>query len=164
MLGAMLKIRGSVCIDAPHERVRRALSRLEDIHLWVESIQHSHCPGQSRGVGALRICELKQATIRETIVVWDEGRSFQYRGEGAPMLKHATNSWSVEPHGSQTLVTTEAEVALKGGVFGVLLQPLMRLAFAQLGARSMASLKYFVEHGQPYRGPSRELGTAPAGC
>jgi hypothetical protein len=97
-------------------------------------------------------------------VAWDEGRSFQYRGEGAPMLKHATNVWTVEQHGDQTLVISEAEVVLKGGLLGVLLHPLMRLAFTRLGARSMASLKYYVEHGQPFSGPSRELAPAPAVC
>jgi hypothetical protein len=112
----------------------------------------------------MRICELSQATIRETIVEWDEGRSFKYRGEGAPMMHHATNLWSLEPQGNRTLVTSSAEVVLKGGVFGRLLEPLMKSMFRRLGARSLASLKYFVEQGHPYRGRSRDLAPAPALC
>jgi carbon monoxide dehydrogenase subunit G len=154
----------SVCIDAPVGAVWAVLSDLDAIHVWVDSIRHSRCLGQDRGVGAVRLCELQQGTIRETILEWDEGRSFMYRGEGAPMMKHATNQWTVEPHGTQTLVTTTAEVVLKGGIFGVLLQPLVKMMASRMGARSLASLKYLVEHGHPYRGNLRGLASAPVGC
>jgi carbon monoxide dehydrogenase subunit G len=160
----MLKMTGSVCIDAPVGAVWAVLSDLESIHLWVHSIQRSHCPAQRRGVGALRVCELKQATIQETIVEWHEGRSFKYRGEGAPLMKLATNRWSVEAHGNQTLVKSEAEVVLKGGVFGHLLEPLVRAMAGRLGAQSLAALKYLVEHGQPFPGKPRKLSPAPALC
>lgn len=160
----MLKLTGSGCIEAPVSAVWACLSELESIHLWVDAIQRSHCPAQSRGVGAVRVCELKQATIRETILEWDEGRSFQYRGEGAPMLKSATNRWTVEARGNQTLVTSSAEVVLKGGLFGRMLEPLLKLVFDRMGARSLATLKYFVEHGQPYTGNAHDLPPAMAIC
>jgi carbon monoxide dehydrogenase subunit G len=159
----MLKVQGAVCIDAPIEKVWAVLSHLESIQLWVPAIRHASCPGQSRGVGALRVCELKQATIHETIVAWEEGRSFTYRGEGAPMMKSALNTWTVTAHGGQTLVTSLAEVELKGGVFGRLLTPLVTLMSSRLGARSMASLKYLVEHGHPYDG-GQPLLAGPASC
>jgi len=160
----MLKLSGSVCIDAPAAAVWSVLSNLESVHLWIDSIERSHCPAQSRGVGAARVCELKQATIIETIVEWDEGRSFRYEGKGAPMMKRATNLWTVIPQGDQTLVTSEAEVEIKGGVFGRLLEPVMRAVFSRMGPRSLASLKYFVEQGHAYAGPSSELPFAPVGC
>jgi hypothetical protein len=160
----MLKMTSSVCIDAPVSAVWALLSQLESIHLWVASIRRSHCPEQSRGVGAVRLCELKQGTIRETIIEWTEGQSFKYRGEGAPMMQSATNLWTVEARGSQTLVTSSAEVVVKGGLFGRLLEPLMKPMIRRLGARSLASLKYYVEHGQPYAGPARGLPAAPALC
>lgn len=151
----MLKIKATVCIDAPVEQVWGVLSHLESIQLWVRAIRHASCPGQRRGVGALRVCELQQATIRETVVEWDEGRSFSYRGESAPMMKTARNTWSVTAHGGQTLVTSLAEIELKGGVLGLLLAPLVKRMSARLGAQSMASLKYLVEHGHPYEGSQR---------
>jgi carbon monoxide dehydrogenase subunit G len=159
----MIKMTGSVCIDAPASAVWAVLSDLDAIDVWVESIRRSHCPAQDRGVGAVRLCELKQGTIRETIVEWEEGRSFTYRGEGAPMMKRAINRWSVEPRGEQTLVTSAVEVELSGGIFGLLLQPLVKLMANRLGTRSLASLKYLVEHGHPYRGKAR-LTVAPAIC
>jgi uncharacterized protein YndB with AHSA1/START domain len=97
----MLKMTDSACIDAPVAAVWAVLSDLESIHLWVDSIRRAHCPAQRRGVGAMRVCELKQATSRETILEWEEGHSFKYRGEGAPMLESATNRWSVEARGDQ---------------------------------------------------------------
>jgi hypothetical protein len=160
----MLTMTRSVCIDAPVGAVWAVLSDLDAIHIWVDSIRHSHCPGPDRDVGAVRVCELQQGTIRETIIEWHEGQSFKYRGEGAPMMKHATNHWSVQAHGSQTLVTTTAEVVLKGGFFGVLLQTLVKMMASRMGARSLASLKYLVEHGEPYRGNPRRLAPAPAAC
>jgi carbon monoxide dehydrogenase subunit G len=159
----MFTMTRSVCIDAPTSAVWAVLSDLDAIHVWVDSIRHSHCPAGDRGVGAVRLCELKQGTIRETIVEWDEGRSFKYRGEGAPMMKRATNRWCVEPRGAQTLVTSTAEVVLKGGVLGLLLEPLVMRMADRMGARSLASLKYLVEHGQPYAGKA-QLAAAPVTC
>lgn len=122
----MLKLSSSVCIEAPVEEVWALLSDLAAIHLWVEAITRSYCPAQSRGVGARRICELKQMKIEETILDWQEGRSFTYEGIGAPMLKRVRNTWSVAPQGSQTLVTSVAEAELKGGVLGRMIQPILR--------------------------------------
>ena len=158
-----MKLNDSVCINAPVEKVWAVLSQLESIPLWVPAIRHAYCPKESRGVGAERVCELKQATIRETIVAWDEGRSFTYRGEGAPMMKRAQNTWRVDAHGGQTLVTSSAEVELKGGVFGQLFEPLVRRMSMRLGAQSLASLKFLVENGKPYDGSAR-LSRAPATC
>src|SRR5262245_46916609 len=121
-----MKLTATVCIDASVDKVWAVLSDLEAIHLWVAAIRRSYCPHQRRGIGALRICELERATIRETIVEWNEGRSFTYRGSGAPMMKSAQNTWSLTAQGEQTLVTTTAEVQLKGGPFGQLLTPLVK--------------------------------------
>lgn len=160
----MLNLTVSGCINAPVERVWAVLSDLAAIQHWVGAIQHSYCPGRAQGVGAVRVCELKQARIEETIIEWDEGRAFKYRGVGAPLLASATNLWRVEAHGTQTLVTSVAEATLKGGLFGRALEVLARPMFRRMGARSLASLKYYVEHGEPFRGPSRDLVPAPSAC
>jgi len=160
----MLKLIASACIDAPVEHVWAVLSDLTTIQHWVGAIQHAYCPGQQRGVGAVRICELSQARIEETIVEWNEGRSFKYRGVGAPMLASATNLWSVEAHGAQTLVTSVAEATIKGTVLGQALELIAKPMFARLGGQSLASLKYYVEHGEPFPGRARDLAPAPGAC
>jgi hypothetical protein len=91
----MLNLKVSACLDAPVERVWAVLSDLAAIQEWVGAIQHVYCPAQARGVGALRICELKPARIEET------------------MLASATNRWMVAAHGDQTLVTSVAESTIK---------------------------------------------------
>jgi hypothetical protein len=153
----MLSLTASACIDADVSTVWNALAQLEAISLWVPAIRHAHCPGARSGVGAQRICELKGATVRETILEWDEGRAFTYRGEGAPLMKWATNRWSVEAHGAQTLVTSTAQLELKGGLWGRALEPLARWVAEAAGRRSLAALKFWIEHGHPYPGPLNEL-------
>jgi carbon monoxide dehydrogenase subunit G len=150
----MLRLSASVCIDAPASKVWDVLSDLESIHLWAPPIRRSHCIGsQTRGRGAVRVCELQgNVSVRETIVSWTEGESFAYLGEGAPPMKRALNLWKVEARGLQSLVTSVAEVELKGGMFGRLLEPALAPLARRMGASSLASFKYLVETGRPYLG------------
>ncbi|MFO0597786.1 MAG: SRPBCC family protein [Myxococcaceae bacterium] len=159
----MIRLTATTCIDASPARVWAVLATLEDISLWVPAIKHAHCPHARRGEGALRICELERFTVHETITAWDEGRSFTYEGVGAPMMKRARNTWSIEAHGTMTLVTSVAEVELKGGLFGRVLQPLVASVAQRAGARSLASLKHLVEHGKAFAGPG-QLAPAPINC
>lgn len=80
----MIKVSASVCIDAPVERVWTPLAELESIHWWAMGIVRSHCVGtQARGVGAVRVCELKgDVRVTETMVASTEGRSLGYFGDG----------------------------------------------------------------------------------
>jgi hypothetical protein len=41
---------------------------------------------------------------------------------------------------------------------------LVKMMANRMGARSLASLKYLVEQGHPYRGNARGLAPAPIGC
>jgi hypothetical protein len=163
----MLRLSATVCIDAPAAVVWDRLARLEDIQLWSEAIRRASCDGPlSRGLGAERTCELKgNLVIRERWVTWDEGRSFKYEGSGLPLVKRATNVWSVHPEGAnQSLFKTEAEVELKGGLFGRLLEPIMALAFRRMGSNSLAAFKYLVETGRPFAGKHSDLPRAAAAC
>jgi carbon monoxide dehydrogenase subunit G len=162
----MLRISHSVCIDAPKEVVWATLSHLEGIQDWVEQIQHSYCVGdQSRGVDAVRMCELgRNITVRETVVAWDEGSAYTYVGEGVPMVSRAENRWSVQEVGSRTLVTSNASVELKGGMAGRLLEPVVKAMSDRSAQRSLAALKYLVEHGAPSPEPVTKLLPIPANC
>jgi carbon monoxide dehydrogenase subunit G len=147
----MINVSGSVCIDAPTEHVWAALARLEDIQLWSEAVQDARCDGPiSRGVGAERTCDLRGGiTITERWLEWDEGRSFTYEGSGVPLVARARNEWTVRADGERTLLTSRAQVLLKGGALGKLLEPLVRRQINRIGPRTLAAFKYLVEHGQP---------------
>lgn len=113
----------------------------------------------------MRVCELKQARVEETIVEWDESRSGKYRGVGAAMMASATNLWTVEAHGEQTLVTTTAEATMKGGPIGVVLE-LLSQAPIRTARSSVAGLPQILRrarqpvpwaHARPRAGARRLL-------
>jgi carbon monoxide dehydrogenase subunit G len=162
----MIKISGSVCIDAPVSSVWTVLSELESIHVWADPIERSYCVGEhTRGVDAVRVCQLRgNVTVKETIVAWEEGKSFGYVAEGVPLMKRATNFWRVEERGAQTLVTASSELELKGGVFGRLLEPVLVPIVKRMVPNSLPGLKYLVENGKPYTGSTRKLLPVAASC
>lgn len=162
----MVKLFASVCIEAPAATVWTRLAQLEDIQLWSDAVLHARCEGaRSRGVGAERTCELLgNRTIRERWVAWDEGRSFQYEGFGLPLVQRAVNRWSVLPQGEKALLTSEAEVEFKGGLFGRVLALALAPVMRRMAPRALAGFKYLVEHGQPYEGDAAKLPRAPASC
>jgi len=162
----MIKLFASACIAAPAHVVWKHLTKLEDIQLWSETVIHASCPQErAQGVGAERTCQLVgNRMIQERWVAWDEGHSFQYEGFGIPLMSRATNRWSVIPYGAQSLLITEAELELKGGVLGRLLEPILAPVMQRMAPNALAGFKYLVEHGHPYDGKFSELPRVSAMC
>jgi hypothetical protein len=142
------------------------LARLEDIRLWSEAIVDASCAeGRDHGVGAERTCRLRGGiVIHERWVAWDNGRSFTYDGVGVPLLARARNTWSVHAEGERTLLVSEAQVVLKGGPVGRLLEPLLSRQIKRVGRKSVAAFKYLVETGQAASVPHARLAAAPTAC
>ena len=162
----MIALRSSVCIEAPAAQVWDRLARLEDISLWSEAILDARCvEGLDHGIGAERACRLAGGiTVRERWLAWEEGRSFTYEGVGVPLVARARNTWTVQPEGGRTLLTSEAEVILKGGRLGRLLEPVVAPQVRRMGPRSLAAFKYLVEHNEPPRVRHAKLAPAPTVC
>jgi hypothetical protein len=162
----MLKLVASVCIEAPAATVWAHLAKLEDIQLWSEAVLQARCEGTlSQGIGAERTCELVgHRTITERWLAWDEGCSFTYEGFGIPLMKRAMNRWVVLPQGDKTLLTSEAELEIKGGMLGRMLEPILGPVLRSMAPHALAGFKYLVEHGYPYNGKASELPRAPAAC
>jgi hypothetical protein len=162
----MIALRSSVCIEAPAVQVWDRLARLEDIRLWSEPILDAHCAeGLDHGIGAERTCRLAGGmTVRERWLAWEEGRSFTYEGVGVPLVARARNTWTVQPEGARTLLTSDAEVILKGGRLGRLLEPVVALQVRRMGTRTLAAFKYLVEHDEPPRVRHAKLAPAPTVC
>jgi hypothetical protein len=162
----MIRLAGSVCIEAPAGEVWARLARLEDIQLWSEAVVAARCGGEiSGGVGAERTCDLRGGvTIKERWLAWEEGRAFTYEGVGIPLVERARNEWTVHAEGERTLLTSRAEVVLRGGFLGRLLEPIVAYQFSRIGPRTLAAFKYLVEHGGPPPGKHSKLPAIPVAC
>lgn len=162
----MIRMKGSVCIESSASVVWSALADLEKVPLWVEPIREAHCEGDTRrGTGAIRVCKLKgNMTIKEKWVAWDEGKSFTYVAYGMPLIKSAKNTWTVKPENGKTLLTTDAEIEFKWGIFGKLLELALGSGMRRMGPPTLAAFKYWVENGRPYEGKHSSLPVAPAAC
>src|SRR4051812_6776360 len=85
-------------------------------------------PARLRRVWALNVPVNWLAIAPFTSAGWRGMRaflSFQYEGFGIPLMRRATNRWSVVPHAEQSLLISEAELEIKGGIFGRLLEPIL---------------------------------------
>jgi polyketide cyclase/dehydrase/lipid transport protein len=142
------------------------LARLEEIRLWSDAMLDARCDGLlAQGVGAERTCDLRGGvTIRERWLAWDEGHSFTYEGVGIPLVDRARNTWIVEPEGDQSLLISQAEVVLKGGLLGRLFEPLVAFQLNRVGPRTLAAFKYLVEHGEPPRVRHAKLPRVATSC
>jgi hypothetical protein len=162
----VIQVSFSICIDAPVALVWEHMARLEEIALWSDTVRAARLVGPlPRGVGAERVCEVAgNLTVHERWLEWDEGRSFTYEAIGAPLIKRATNRWSVRPEGKRSLLTSDAQVELKGGPWSRPLEPVAAIWIRRVGPQALAGFKYLVEHGHPYQGRPANLPPAPAGC
>ncbi len=162
----MIRLVGSVCVEASVETVWKTLSDIENVPLWVEPIVEAYCSSDTkRGVGTERTCKLRgNITIKEKWIHWEEGISFAYIGYGIPLMKMAKNTWTIKKENNKTLVTSEAEIEFKGGVFGKLLEFVMGPSMRRLGRPTLAAFKYLVENGHPFEGKHSSLPIAPASC
>lgn len=162
----MIKLHNSVCIEASAKKVWQTLCQLEDVQLWADAVLAARCEGDvKQGVGAERSCDLKgNITIKETWLTWQEGKSFSYEAKGVPMMRRATNHWSVQPEGEKTLLTSYAELELKGGIFGRLLEPIMAPQMRRMSPHALAAFKYLVEKGEAPSEKHAELLPIPSTC
>lgn len=165
----MIQMRTTACIEAPASKVWGHLASLEEIPRWSSPVLSATCPdGRNSGVGAARICVLKgNLQIKEWWTEWnDEERYFKYEAEGIPLVKRATNRWSVQLHSpTQSLLISEADIEFRGGVVArLLLEPLMIRRMNVMGRQSLAALKYLIETGREYQGHYAGLQTPMPAC
>jgi hypothetical protein len=83
---------------------------------------------------------------------------------GIPLVAHAENEWTLSPAPDQTLLVTQAEVVLRGGLLGRLLEPIVRRQIKRVAPRTLAAFKYLVERGEAPRVKHAALPRVPATC
>jgi uncharacterized protein YndB with AHSA1/START domain len=164
-ISAVFDVTATVCIDAPAAAVWDCLARIEDIPLWSRGIISARTvAGRERGVGAERVCRLVGGiTLTERWLAWNDGVSFTYEGHGLPGVRVASNTWTVEPHDTQTILRSEAHVQLKGGLLARLLGPIARRQSRRMGRQALGAFKYLVETGRAPDDLSVQL-PAPTAC
>lgn len=162
----MIRLTNVACIEASRDKVWAVLADLENVNLWVETIKSARCDENANsGTGALRTCQLTGGLeIKERWTAWEEGSSYEYEASDLPFIRSAINRWTLEQQGAKTLVTSDAEIRLKGGIFAKLIEPIMGPMMKAMGPRTLAALAYFVENGEPYRGKYRTLPQLPTSC
>ncbi len=71
-----MKLKGTVCIEAPVEKVWEVLADVANVQDWVGVINRSYCEGeQTQGIGTVRVCHLTTGTtIKEEWIAWEEGQ------------------------------------------------------------------------------------------
>ena len=148
----MPSIEQQITIDAPSDRVWDALGDFGGIDRWSPSINHSSAgDGPQRGVGAERACEVKGIfpNVVERTTQWGEGHGYSFEIEGAPMLKQATSTWSLEAEGDRTTVTARVDYRTSMGPIGALMgATIMKRMMSRILADSLAGLKHHVETGE----------------
>ncbi len=83
---------------------------------------------------------------------------------GIPLVAHAKNEWTVRPERDQTLLVSQAEVVLKGGLLGRLVEPIVRRQIKRIASRTLAAFKHLVEHGEAARVRHATLPRVPTAC
>jgi len=157
------KITREVHINAPKEKVWEILTDFGNVSLYSPGVLKSYLTSdQQRGVGTTRHCDLatlgliKNATLEERIIAWDEGESLEieiYGGTKTPPFKKAVGAYSLREDNGGTLVSFTVEYSLKFGPVGYLMDKLM---FATQSGKAftstLASLKHYAEADQPVEG------------
>ena len=121
----------SADLDAPPSRVWAVLSDFGAISAWAPNVDHSCLMSdQTEGLGTVRRVQAGRVTVTERVTCWETPSELSYAIEGLPLVKSASNTWTVEPRGAGTLVSLTTRVDAGP-------RPPQRL-FARVFARGMA--------------------------
>jgi hypothetical protein len=139
----MSRTSSSAFVPAGAEVVWATLSRFGEISQWGTGVDESSLlTAASDGVGATRRVQVGRNALRETITVWEPPRSLGYTILGLPpVVRSASNTWTLEPVGDGTRVTLLSDVTTRGGpLVGRLVVRLLGKAGSKLVAGLAANL------------------------
>lgn len=102
----------TVELPARPTQVWRVLADFASIGRWAPNVDHSCALTQlPSGVGAVRRIQTGRATVIERVLEWEPPSRLSYSIEGLPpVVRRATNSWSIEPAGQGSLVSLTSRV------------------------------------------------------
>jgi len=102
----------SVDIPADPDDVWAVLADFGDLARWTRPVQHCWLVSdQTEGLGAVRRVQVARMAMIEEIVTWDPERALGYTITGLPpIVRHATNTWTLVPSAGGTRVTLTSEI------------------------------------------------------
>ena len=147
----MATVHQEITIDAPVEQVWAVLADFGGVSKWNPMVSHSVTTSDdASGVGCVRTCEVSgMGRVTEEATEWVEGESLSVTVEGAPMLRSMSARMAVQPEGSGTRATMDAEFTVKFGPIGaVMAAVMMKPKLASTMREALGGLKHYVETGR----------------
>lgn len=148
----MTVLKNSIHIEAPPERVWRALTKLDSLHEYDPGIAKSTMRSDARtGVGADRQCDIAAGGwFRERVTVWEPERALELTLYDCTLpVRRLRHHYTLRPEGGGTRVDQTQEYTLKFGPVGAVLDALFVRRKWDAGVkRFFAGLKAYVEPGR----------------
>lgn len=145
----MAEFARSTLIDAPVDRVWRALDDIAAIEQWNPGVRESRLIGsRPSGEGAARFCDLGGRNyLHEEVVHHEPQRALTMRiTETNLPFQHADIRFTLQPHGDGTRVTVSPVYRLRFGLLGSALDAsYVRRTYSRGMAALLAGLKRHVE-------------------
>ena len=122
---------------------------------WASAVNHSEGSGDKFNGSncAERGCSTTMGSIKEKLYEFsNENHSLAYEvAVGMPsMVKYATNAWKLVENGENKCKLQIKMDIRMGGIFGSLLQPIMKMQMSRMGNYLVEDFAYYVENGQPH--------------
>lgn len=151
----MTQIKRQVKINAPKEKVWKAIASFGDICHASPSVLKSHVTSeQKEGVGATRHCDFAMmgATAEERILEWEEGESLKigvFELKKMPGIKTMEADFKVEAEQDGTsILTASLNYSMKNGFFDVMNSLMMKNMNIKNWDSVLAGHKKYIETGE----------------
>ncbi|MFN3215128.1 MAG: SRPBCC family protein [Acidimicrobiales bacterium] len=108
----MTTVERSVEIPGDADAAWAVLADFGDLARWTRPVQHCWLVSdQTEGIGATRRVQVARMAMIEEIVTWDPERALGYTITGLPpIVRRATNTWTLTPAGAGTRVTLTSDI------------------------------------------------------
>ena len=108
----MTTVERSVHIPADADEVWAVLADFGDLARWTRPVQHCWLVSdRTEGIGAIRRVQVGRMAMIEEIVTWEPERALGYTINGLPpIVRHATNTWTLALSGGETRVTLTSDI------------------------------------------------------
>lgn len=147
-------IKRSIEINAPKEKVWRAIAAIGDISHASPGVLRSKLTSEkTEGIGATRHCDfvMMGASAEERVTKWKEGASFKieaYELKKMPGMKGMEAEFSITGTGNKTLLRGDLHYRMQGILFGLINGMMMKKMNIRAWNGLLAGYKRYIETGE----------------